>query len=119
MTTPILSPLTPDTVNEAVLQQAADELNIGVPIRAYTVENGRLILFLAYGGKAEWTPPELRDQKPTTQRQAEPIPAGLDALLRADLEKIARRHHIPGWKTLRKAELIAALKALQENAHEH
>jgi hypothetical protein len=117
MTTPILSPLTPDTVNEAVLQQAADELNIGVPIRAYTVENGRLILFLAYGGKAEWTPPELRDLKPTPQ--PEPIPTSLDALLRADLEKIARRHHIPGWKTLRKAELIAALKALQENAHEH
>ncbi|NLF16741.1 MAG: hypothetical protein GX595_05730, partial [Lentisphaerae bacterium] len=45
-------PLDIHTIDDATLQQAIDELNIGVPVRACAVENGHLILYLAYGGKA-------------------------------------------------------------------
>lgn len=41
-------------VNSAMLQQAADELEIAVPIRSWHVEDGELVLYLAYGGAARW-----------------------------------------------------------------
>lgn len=42
-------------VNSAMLQQAAEELEIGVPIRSWRVEGGELVLSLAYGGEASWS----------------------------------------------------------------
>lgn len=106
--------LAPDTIDDATIQQAIDELNIGVPVRAYAVENGHLILHLAYGGKAIWIPPELRPD-PTTGEpspaalSAAPIPADLDALLKRDLQLLARLYAVPDWHVLRKPELIATL----------
>lgn len=104
-------------VDEATIRQAIDELNIGVPVRACAVENGHLILYLAYGGKATWIPPELRPD-PTTGRpspSAPAIPPDLDALLKRDLRQLARLHAVPDWNVLRKAELIAALAERRDN----
>lgn len=44
-------------VNSAMLQQAAEELEIGVPIRAWEVQDGALVLHLAYGRAARWRGP--------------------------------------------------------------
>ncbi len=41
-------------VNEAVLRRAVDELEIDIPIQAWRVEDGQLVLVLAYGGEARW-----------------------------------------------------------------
>ena len=41
-------------VNEAMIQHAAGELEVGVPIRSWRVEAGELVLLLAYGGEARW-----------------------------------------------------------------
>ena len=45
-----------DDVNMAMIQQAAEELEIAVPIRAWEVVDGELVLHLAYGNVARWTP---------------------------------------------------------------
>lgn len=42
-------------VNDALIQHAASELEVGVPIRSWRVEDGELVLMLAYGGEARWT----------------------------------------------------------------
>lgn len=52
-----------EDVNSAMLQQAAEELEIGVPIRSWRVEAGELVLSLAYGGEAVWRPPGARRGK--------------------------------------------------------
>lgn len=117
-------------VNSAMLQQAADELEIAVPIRSWHVRDGALVLRLAYGGEAVWTlqgnggagdagpsgvpwrfVAELRDDDPT------PIPGG-------DLEKIRKPvlgNILDSWgyqtETLRplKAEYVQALEWAREN----
>jgi hypothetical protein len=118
MTTP--SPFTLASVDDAVIQQAIDELNIGVPVRGWTVRQGHLVLFLAYGGAAHWIPPELRPDPTTGQASdaalsAAPIPDDLDTLLKRDLQLLAGLHAVPDWQVLLKAELIAALAALRDH----
>jgi hypothetical protein len=51
----------------ATLRQAMDELGIRVPVRAWAVERGRLVLRLANGETATWTPPVKR-RKPRKTR---------------------------------------------------
>lgn len=109
-------PLDIHTIDDATLQQAIDELNIGVPVRACAVENGHLILYLAYGGKATWIPPELRPDPETGQPSpaAPAIPADLHALLKRDLQQLARLYAVPDWHVLLKPDLIAALAAIRD-----
>lgn len=109
-------PLDINTVDDATLQQAIDELNIGVPVRACAVENGHLILYLAYGGKATWIPPELRPDPETGEPSpaAPAIPADLHALLKRDLQQLARLYAVPDWHVLLKPDLIAALAAIRD-----
>ena len=110
--TPTTPPLNIHTVDDATLQQAIDELNICVPVRACAVENGHLILYLAYGGKATWIPPELRPDPETGEPSpaAPAIPADLHALLKRDLQQLARLYAVPDWHVLLKPDLIAALE---------
>lgn len=109
-------PLDIHTIDDATLQQAIDELNIGVPVRACAVENGHLILYLAYGGKATWIPPELRPDPETGQPSpaAPAIPADLHTLLKRDLQQLARLYAVPDWHVLLKPDLIAALAAIRD-----
>ena len=110
-------------VNTALLRQAVDELEIGVPIRAYEVVNGRLVLHLAYTLEpAVWEPPDGRygGSAPTANDTCPPagndreIPAGeLNELLKAELQELARSHGIPKWNRLRKADLISSLESLR------
>ena len=51
----------------ATLRQAMDELGIRVPVRGWALERGRLVLRLANGETATWTPPAKR-RKPRTTR---------------------------------------------------
>ena len=45
-------------VNDALLRQAVDDLEIGVPIRSWDVVDGKLVFHLAYGRVAVWPPGE-------------------------------------------------------------
>jgi len=126
-------------VNSALLRQAADELEIGVPIRAYEVVKGKLVLHLAYTLEpAVWEPPAGRnpgsggsdgrggsrtaptaDDAPPAAGNVREIPAGdLNRLLKPALQALARSHSIPAWKRLRKAELVDALQALRAGGDE-
>lgn len=126
-------------VNSALLCQAVDELEIGVPIRAYEVVKGRLVLHLAYTLEpAVWEPPSGRnpgsdgpdgrggsrtaptadDGRPAAGNVRE-IPAGdLNRLLKPRLQELARSQRIPRWNRLRKAELVAALEDLRVERNE-
>ena len=70
-------------VNEAMIQQAAEELEIGVPIRAWRVEGEELVLCLAYGGEARWREADEGNDRST-------VPWRFDQSLRAE-----KRRKIP------------------------
>ena len=124
-------------VNEAVIRHAAEELEIGVPIRAWRVEDGELVLSLAYGGEARWgnvkheglkrdesriTHHESRNSRPwrfvegNRKPGARPIPRGdLGRLKKQALQLTA---HEWGFQTEslypKKAEFVEALEWLRE-----
>lgn len=124
-------------VNMALIQQAAEELEIGVPIRAWRVEDGQLVLSLATGGEARWGEREKeegRKQKEEAARSsARTAPWRFDAALRApdprpipggDLSRLTKRQlHLVladwGYQTEtlnpRKAEFAEALTWLRES----
>lgn len=64
----------PSEVNPALIQQAVDELEIGVPIRAWEVQNGELLLHLAYGQVASWSGPNEEEEEDGRQEAASDRP---------------------------------------------
>ena len=103
-------------VNEALIRQAVDELEIGVPIRSYEVVDGRLVLHLAYTLEpAVWEPPAVGGHQQVPRPANTPIPAGdLNRLRKPQLQELARIHGIAAWNRLRKGELVEALEGLRE-----
>lgn len=117
-------------INDALLRQAVDDLEIAVPIRAWDVVNGKLLLHLAYSpAPAVWEPPRPDESTQTTDdgeresssvvpRAPSPSPSSipegdLSRLLKRDLQQLARARKMPEWKRLRKAELVERLEALR------
>ena len=115
-------------VNMAMIQQAAEELEIGVPIRSWRVDGGELVLELAYGGQARWGvaagPPEAPAGKPWQFREEyrrgkapRAIPDGdLSRHRKQILQNIAFSHGFQSDSDyVRKEELVEALTWLREN----
>lgn len=135
-------PLKESDVNSALLQQVAEELDIGVPIWGWGIVGGRLLLHLAYGGQAFWPPDALTEREgellkkagqnvsrddvpvlgedydwsnPTSDPLPE-IPESLKGLLKRDLERLADAH---GFRVIRpgnfkKVEYLLALDRRRE-----
>ena len=116
-----------EDVNPALLQRAADELEIGVPIHAWEVEGGKLRLHLAYGQTAIWPPeddaapvePEPEglvlgvDYEWTGEPPADlPIPGNLNGLRKQLLVNLALKHglKIKRKKNFVKADYVAVLE---------
>lgn len=55
--------LTKETVDAAMLRQAMAELGVGVPVRAWSVVRGRLVLVLATGRVVRWPAAATRARK--------------------------------------------------------
>lgn len=131
-----------EDVNMAMIQQAAEELEVGVPIRAWRVEDGELVLVLSYGGEARWSDGKKRPERAKTSSPAKapgrgrprarpwrfeeghrarvvlPLPDGdLGRLTKQELQQIALSH---GYQTEtlnpRKAEYVEALEWLRQRA---
>ena len=122
-----------EDVNPALLQRAADELEIGVPIHAWEVEGGKLRLHLAYGQTATWPPEEGERGKGKGERGKEepeglvlgvdyewtgeppadlPIPEDLEGLRKQLLVNLALKHglKIKRKKNFVKADYVAVLE---------
>lgn len=107
--------LQPTDVNDALIRQAVDELEIGVPIRSWEVANGELVLHLAYSVEpARWSPAK----KPGFAQEPGFIPDGnLHRLKKKELQEIARARNVPQYQNLLKGELVELLEALRGSAH--
>ena len=114
-----------EDVNGAMIQAAAEELEVGVPIRSWRVEDGQLVLCLAYGGEVRWgdraeeAEEEDRPWEFVEKFQASnlaPIPKGdLEKLSKQKLQMLALQWGFQ-TKTLRplKAEYVEAVTWLRD-----
>ena len=115
-------------VNSAMIQQAADELDIGVPIRSWAVVDGKLELSLAYGGVARWpedaAPAVLgpgdtpwRFEMAYADEEPPEIPGGsLDRFKKQELRNVAGKWGFQSNSDyVNKAELVEALTWLRED----
>lgn len=122
-------------VNMAMIQQAAEELEVGVPIRAWEVQEGELVLHLAYGSVARWAGPRDGNQgllgsgsqapsKPSKpwrfvealrEDDPRPVPSGsLKQKTRQELLNVAREWGFQSESAyVAKAEFVEALEWLR------
>jgi hypothetical protein len=132
-------------VDQALIQRAARELGVTVPVRSWNMAgDSRIALHLPYGGSVLWppdhgTPKDLErlrnagqlavespEDKPwhfeADQADQDPPPLPADNLsnhLKKELKSLARAHGFQSQsKSPRKAELVEALTWLREQLEE-
>ena len=97
-----------EDVTPALLQDVAEQLEIGVPIRAWEVVNGRLVLHLAYNQTATWPPEDTGESG--GQPEVALIPAGdLSKLRKTELLELAAAVGVEGRSSMLKADLVFVL----------